>query len=187
MSGLTIVFGAGSIGDSPMANAHSAEEAKPYLDACKKHNVTHLDTAVIYPGSEKILGDANAGEDFVIDTKNPGGFYGFHLTGESLISVHKNSLDSLKLDHVDVLYIHGPDEQADLADWLPAMNQLYQEGKCKRFGLSNFLAKDVKTIYDFSKQKGYVLPSVYQGNYSAVARRQDAELFPTLRELNIAF
>jgi aflatoxin B1 aldehyde reductase len=32
-----------------------------------------------------------------------------------------------------------------------------------------------------------VLPTVYQGNYSPIARRQESELFPVLRKLGIAF
>ena len=35
--------------------------------------------------------------------------------------------------------------------------------------------------------KGYVLPTVFQGNYNPVARHYDTTLFPLLRELNIAF
>lgn len=38
-----------------------------------------------------------------------------------------------------------------------------------------------------AKQNNYILPSVYQGNYSAVARLTETELFPTLRKHNIAF
>ena len=56
-----------------------------------------------------------------------------------------------------------------------------------KFGLSNFKPEDVKQIYDVAKSKGYVLPTVYQGNYNPVARHYDTLLFPLLRELKIAF
>ena len=56
-----------------------------------------------------------------------------------------------------------------------------------KFGLSNFTPEDVRQIYDFAKSKGYVLPTVYQGNYNPVARHYDTTLFPLLRELKIAF
>ena len=56
-----------------------------------------------------------------------------------------------------------------------------------KFGLSNFKGDDVKKIYDFAKSRGYVLPTVYQGNYNPVARHYDTTLFPLLRELQIAF
>lgn len=64
---------------------------------------------------------------------------------------------------------------------------MYKLGSFRRFGLSNFLAADVQKVYDIAKENGYVLPTVYQGNYSAVARHQEALLYPTLRKLNISF
>ena len=38
-----------------------------------------------------------------------------------------------------------------------------------------------------AKEKGFVLPTVYQGNYSPVARKPEDVLFPILRQNNIAF
>lgn len=90
-------------------------------------------------------------------------------------------------DQVDVYYLHGPDEGTPLSETLEGVQQLYQLGCFKRFGLSNFLAQDVQKAYDYAKERGYVLPTVYQGNYSPVARLQETLLFPTLRKLGIAF
>lgn len=45
----------------------------------------------------------------------------------------------------------------------------------------------MRRVYDYAKSKGYVLPTVFQGNYNPVARHYDTSLFPLLRELNIAF
>lgn len=41
-------------------------------------------------------------------------------------------------------------------------------------------------IYIYAKSKGYILPTVYQSNYNLVARKNEALLFPTLRDLNIS-
>jgi aflatoxin B1 aldehyde reductase len=70
---------------------------------------------------------------------------------------------------------------------LAAINQLYKEGAFKRFGLSNYLPHEVEQIVRICKENNYLLPSVFQGNYSPVARRADDELFPILRQHNIAF
>ena len=70
---------------------------------------------------------------------------------------------------------------------LKGINDAYRAGYFMRFGLSNYTANDVERVYELCKQKGYPLPTVYQGNYSAVARRTETELFPTLRKLNMAF
>ena len=56
-----------------------------------------------------------------------------------------------------------------------------------QFGLSNFTPEDVRKVYDYAASKGYVLPTVFQGHYNAVARHYETALFPILRELNIAF
>ena len=56
-----------------------------------------------------------------------------------------------------------------------------------QFGLSNYLPEEVQKIYDYGKSKGYILPSLYQGYYNAVARRCEKDLFPLLRRLNITF
>lgn len=187
MSGLTIVFGAAGFGDREYCFVKTAAEARAWLDVCKKHNVTHADTGIFYAGSEKMLGELDAGADFVIDTKNPGGFAPGSLTSENLIQEHKKSLEELKVDSVDILYIHAPDDSVTLESWLPAMDQLFRQGLIKRFGLSNFLPKQVQEVYEHCMQKGYVLPSVYEGNYSPVARRPEIELLPLLREYGMAF
>lgn len=62
---------------------------------------------------------------------------------------------------------------------------MYKRGFFKRFGLSNFKPEAVQEAYDVCKAKGYPLPSVYQGNYNAVARLQEDDLFPVLRKLNM--
>jgi aryl-alcohol dehydrogenase-like predicted oxidoreductase len=88
---------------------------------------------------------------------------------------------------VDVYYIHAPDRRVPLEGLLAGINTLYQAGKFKRFGLSNYLATEVDEVVRVCREKGYVLPSVYQGNYSAVARRAETELLPTLRKHNISY
>lgn len=80
-----------------------------------------------------------------------------------------------------------PDRSANLADTLAGIQALYEAGSFKRFGLSNFFAKEVEEVYNLCKEKGYVLPTVYQGNYNPVARIQETVLFPTLRKLGISF
>ena len=67
------------------------------------------------------------------------------------------------------------------------MSRFFTPTDCIHFGLSNFEAEDLKKMCDFAKAKGYVLPTVYQGNYNPVARHYDTILFSLLRELKIVF
>jgi aflatoxin B1 aldehyde reductase len=88
---------------------------------------------------------------------------------------------------VDVYYIHAPDRRVPVKDTLSGLDELYKQGAFKRLGLSNFLGAEVEEIIRVAKENNFVVPSVYQGNYSAVARRADAEIFPVIRKHNLAF
>lgn len=145
-----------------------------------------LDTARLYGDSEEILGNAGAGKRFTIDTKARGGFNPDGATKANVLGDFKASKDFLGSD-VDIYYIHAPDSKTPLGETLSAIDEINKSGFFKRFGLSNYKAEDVQKVYDHCKEKGYVLPTAYQGNYSAVARKQEELLFPTLRKLGISF
>ncbi len=80
-----------------------------------------------------------------------------------------------------------PDHQTPLSETLAGVDEVYKLGLFRRFGLSNYQASDVQAVYDHCAEKGYVLPTVYQGPYSPIARYQETVLFPTLRKLGMAF
>ena len=88
---------------------------------------------------------------------------------------------------VDVFYIHAPDRHHPIEDTLAGFNELYKAGSFKRFGLSNFRANEIEDVIRICKEKDFVLPSVYQGNYSAMARKLEMDIFPILRKHNISF
>jgi aflatoxin B1 aldehyde reductase len=93
----------------------------------------------------------------------------------------------IQILQVNIFYLHAPDRQSPLEETLEAINQLYQAGKFKTFGLSNFRADEVETVIQLAKRNGFVLPTVYQGNYNPLSRKQEVELFPTLRKYGLAF
>jgi aflatoxin B1 aldehyde reductase len=186
MAGLKIVFGGGSI------NAGGAyrdvDATKAVLKVLEDNGIKNIDTAQLYGESEAFLGEAGAGDHFIIDTKSKGGFdSGNALKPEVLSKLAHESVEKVKVKKFDIFYIHAPDASISPETYLPTINDLYKEGIFSRFGLSNFKPEDVQKVYDISKEKGFVLPSVYQGNYSPVARLQDDTLFPVLKKLKIAF
>uniref|UniRef100_A0A7S2TPV6 NADP-dependent oxidoreductase domain-containing protein n=1 Tax=Lotharella oceanica TaxID=641309 RepID=A0A7S2TPV6_9EUKA len=138
--------------------------------------------------TEKILGELKMGSDSVAKIAckvNPIGNNA--LTEQSLRSQFHLSLERLKAKSVDILYLHMPDHNTEIAETLEGINKLYLEKKFQRFGLSNYSSWQVMEIYHLCKQKGYVLPTVYQGMYNAITRQVEEELFPCLKRLNIAF
>ncbi|CAD0091772.1 unnamed protein product [Aureobasidium vineae] len=182
-SGIKTVFGGGAVGYGAYK---TVEECHDIFKILKAHNVDTIDTAQLYGDSEKILGEAKAGDQFIIDTKTPGGFGPPANTAPDVIIANGHE-SSKKLGAIDVFYIHAPSQIEPNAEVLQAINELHKAGIFKRFGLSNFVASDVQAVYDHCEKNGFIKPSVYQGNYSPVARRQDTELLPTLRKLGISF
>lgn len=169
---------------------------KAFLDTFYEHGGRHLDTSRNYSpsargSSEPRLGAAGAGSRFNIDTKILGlpGDGPFH-TAQQVKSSIDASIADLKLPDgvkVDIMYLHLPDRDTPLEETCEAMNQAYQEGKFKRFGISNYTADEVERIVAICKDKGYVAPAVYQGQYNPLVRSGEDILFPVLRKHGIAF
>jgi len=188
MPGIKNAFGGAQIRDDrPGGQFNTEERVKELLKVLKEGDVPIIDSAQLYGNSEEFLGKVNAGDEFIIDTKAKGGFEPGTATKEGIIKGAKESLEKLKVKKVDIFYIHAPDSSIPISETLAGINEAYKAGYFSRFGLSNYQAEDVQKVYDHCKENSYVLPTVYQGNYSAVARKQETLLFPTLRKLGIAF
>lgn len=180
-----IIFGAASLTDKGKFN--TGESRAKVLDILTANGVNNLDTARLYAGSEDAIGKLDKRTDFTIDTKIVGGFSPGNVSREQVITDVANSLETVGIKQFDILYIHAPDPTIPIEDTLAGINEVYKKGSFRRFGLSNFSATQVKQVHAICKEKGYVLPSMYQGNYSAIARHLETLLFPTLKELGIAF
>ncbi|KAL0486327.1 aflatoxin B1 aldehyde reductase [Acrasis kona] len=185
MSNIKKVFGTSSFGG---VNLNSIEKAGLVLKKLRANNINELDTAARYGRgqSEQFLGELSAHKDFFISTKANTISQGT-AKKELLINGCEESLRKLKQDSVYIYYLHGPDRETSFEEQAAALNQLHKKRYFERLGLSNFTADEVQKFYDICKKEGYVLPSVYQGNYNAVTRNNEQELFPVLRKLNINF
>jgi aflatoxin B1 aldehyde reductase len=184
MSGIQTIFG-GAQFQREGRFADPSTLLKVY-DALEEAGVRKIDTAHIYGASEEILGQTGGSKRFEIDTKAPGGLIPGSMTAQGVQGFAHTSKNLLDVEQVDVYYIHAPDV-VPIEETLAGVNEIYKEGWFKRFGLSNFFAEDVQKIYDICKREGYPLPTVYQGDYSAIARKQEEELLPLLRKLDISF
>ncbi|GME24001.1 Aldo/keto reductase [Neofusicoccum parvum] len=176
----TYVFGSHQVGSA------SKEDLQEFVRVLNDYRIKNIDTARIYDNSEKTLGEIGAPKSFIIDTKAPG-FASKALSRDSLISGLNESLSLLKTDKVDIYYLHAPDPDTPIEETVDTIQELHRQGKFARFGLSNFLPEEVQKIHAYAKSKGGVVPTVYQGNYNAVARSIETNLFPVLRDLGIAF
>jgi 2,5-diketo-D-gluconate reductase B len=141
----------------------------------------HVDTAQAY-GNESEVGDGLAAaevprEDVFLATK----VWRDALDRESVHETTRESLEKLGVDSLDLLYVHWPSEEYDLAETLGAFNELYDEGLIDRIGISNFEpdqlaeAVEVSAAPIFANQVE-MHPLLPQERVRAACREHDVEV-----------
>jgi D-threo-aldose 1-dehydrogenase len=123
-------------GLEPVSEAQAIETIHTTLDL----GVTLIDTAPMYGvgRSERLLGQALAGvprDSYVLSTKvgrllEPDGTWRFDFSRDAALRSLESSLERLKLDRVDIVLVHDPDdhEQEALAGAFPALAELRAQG-----------------------------------------------------------
>jgi len=175
------------VGAYPVGNTiKSKEEISELLSLLKLNDIKEIDSAAAYTDSERLIGLDDERKQFAISTKAPT-FYPGSAKKETVTKNMEQSLKDLQQDQVDIYYYHAPDAQTSFEEQASTINEFHKKGQIKRFGISNFSAEQVQTIYDICKKNNYILPSVYQGNYNLATRNNEGELFPLLKKLKIAY
>lgn len=93
----------------------------------------------------------------------------------------------MKMDKVDIFYLHWPDPKTPLEQSLKRVHELHKKGHFRELGLSNFSVEQVAEIVKICESKGFIKPTVYQGMYNMLTRAIEPELIPFLREHKIRF
>jgi len=96
-------------------------------------------------------------------------------------------LQRLGSDSVDLLYLHSPDLDTPVEQTLEACFELFQQGRFRHFGLSNYASWQVAEVVEICRRNGWMEPTVYQGMYNALTRDVERELFPCLHNYGIRF
>ena len=128
---------------------------KCVLDAIKV-GYRHIDTAQSYFNEEEV-GNAISKcgvprEELFITTKIWIDNYGYEKTKQSLLK----SMQKLKVDYIDLVLLHQP--FSDYYGAYHALEDLYEEGKIKAIGVSNFSPDRLADMVAFNK----VIPQVNQ-------------------------
>ena len=188
-----VLLGCGNIGGSsdPIAKFDSPEKAQEFLNTFRKHGFTHLDTARGYSPhafgtSEPLMGQTDFSSWAVVDSKAKSFIPGTHKA-EVIAESIDDTLKALQVTKVHTYYLHAPDRSTPFEETCRAMNDAYKAGKFEKFGLSNFRADEVEQVYQICEKSGYVKPTVYQGQYNAIARRSEQDLLPTLRKYKMSY
>lgn len=157
--------------------------------------VTLIDTADIYgpETNERLVGEALAGRrngvvlatkfGFAFDRGGLGGIGGGRIDGrpEYVQRACEASLRRLRVDHVDLYYLHRVDPDTPIEDTVGAMSRLVEQGKVRALGLSEASASTLRRAHA-------VHPiCALQSEYSLWSRDPEDEVLPACRELGIGF
>ena len=163
-------------------NAASAQ----MFDACRAAGITHFDTAWVYTEgrSESILADLIAGaqDDLYVATKV--GYTGGAGRANMLAQFDESRM-RLKMDTVDLLYLHRFDPETDLRETIDAFATLKAQGAIRHVGLSNFAAWQVMKAQAIAAEFDIRI-DVIQPMYSLVKRQAEVELLPMCADQGIA-
>lgn len=161
-----------AFGTYKAADGKSAE----VIELAIKAGYRYFDTASFY-GTESYLAEAieKSGiprNEFFITSKAWKDEMGY----KNVKKAFEKTLQNLKTDYLDMYLIHWPKPEPDYAQWKEldmetwrAMEELYEEGKVRSIGLSNFLPHHMKNILDNCKIKPMANQIEYHPGYSQEA------------------
>jgi aryl-alcohol dehydrogenase-like predicted oxidoreductase len=125
--------------------------ARAAIEAALDSGVNWLDTAEAYSdtANETVIGQAMRGlpaRPVVASKADP---HGDNFRREPLHAACRASLDRLGVDHLDLYFLHEPDEPGGvpLDETWGAMGELVDEGLVRAIGLSNFPREQVEACH----------------------------------------
>src|SRR5919202_1532472 len=166
------------------------QEMVAHIRGAVERGVTFFDTAEVYGPfiSEEIVGEALAPfkGKVVIASKFGFAFQDGRTSGrnsrpENIRRAVEGSLKRLRVDAIDLYYLHRVDPQVPVEDVAGTVKELIQAGKIKHFGLSEAAPKTIRRAHAVQAV------TALQSEYSLMERVVENEILATCEELGIGF
>jgi aryl-alcohol dehydrogenase-like predicted oxidoreductase len=166
------------------------DESIATIRAAFEHGINLVDTAPVYGfgRSEEIVGKAIAEgglrADVLIATKAglqwDGGRVSRNASRARIMQEVEDSLRRLRTDYIDVYQVHWPDPLVTIEETAEAMRTLFEQGKIRAIGVSNF------SVLQMERFRRIAPLHVLQPPYNLFERGIEADLLPYCHENNIA-
>jgi aryl-alcohol dehydrogenase-like predicted oxidoreductase len=160
------------------------------IHAAVERGVNLIDTAPAYGfgRSEEILGRAIAASQLrsrlVIATKAglewKDGKVFRNASRDRILREVTDSLRRLRTDYIDIYQVHWPDPLVPIEETAEAMQRLFDQGKIRAIGVSNFSVAEIERFRRVAQLH------VVQPPYNMFEREIEAELLPCCRKSNLA-
>jgi len=158
-------------------------ESVATIHAALHQGINLIDTAPVYGFgvSEEIVGAALAGvrSEAVIATKaglewRDGKIYR-NATRARIMQEADDSLRRLRTDYIDIYQVHWPDPLVPVEETAAAMRSLYEQGKIRAIGVSNF------SVDQMDRFRRVAPLHVLQSPYNLFERDIEADILPYCR------
>jgi aryl-alcohol dehydrogenase-like predicted oxidoreductase len=170
--------------------AADKQEMIALIRAAVERGITFFDTAEVYGPytNEELVGEALAPFRGRVAIATKFGFKiaagkqtGLDSRPEHIREVAEASLKRLRIDTIDLFYQHRVDLSVPIEDVAGTVKKLIEEGKVKRFGLSEAGAQTIRRAHAVQPV------TALQSEYSLWWREPETKVLPTLEELGIGF
>ena len=172
------------------------EDCGRIVDAFAEAGGNFIDTADAYGSgtSERIVGELVAAErdSFVLATKytlsrDPRDPNAAGNHRKSLVHALDGSLERLRTDYVDLLWVHIWDFFTPVEEVMRALDDQVRAGKVLYVGISDTPAWIIARANTIAEQRGWTPFTAVQAQYSLVERTVERELVPMAQALDLAF
>ena len=169
-------------------------EARKMLDLYIDNGGNFVDTANFYTNgsSEKMLGEflGEKRQQIVLSTKytmntHPGDPNGGGNHRKSTVRSVETSLQRLKTDYIDLLYLHIWDGTTPVEEILRAMDDLVRAGKVLYVGISDTPAWQISRMQAIADLRGWSPLVALQIEYNLIERTTERELIPMANEMGL--
>ncbi len=169
-------------------------EARKMLDLYLDSGGNFVDTANCYTNgsSERMLGEflGERRQQIVLSTKytistHPGDPNGGGNHRKSMARSVETSLQRLKTDYIDLLYLHIWDGTTPVEEILRAMDDLVRAGKVLYVGMSDTPAWQISRMQAIADLRGWSPLVALQIEYNLIERTTERELIPMANEMGL--
>ncbi len=147
------------------------EDYDAWLTGILDTGVNAIDTARIYPDSEKTIGkwlDKTGVRDKVVLLSKCGHPDGAtkRVNHEAMMSDLQKSLEELQVDYIDIYILHRDDPSTEVAEVVETFNEMKERGSIGIFGGSNWTYKRIQEANEYAYKKNLAPFSVSSPGFS---------------------
>lgn len=167
-----------AIGGNAFGWTASEDSAYEILDAYRSFGGNLIDTADSYAEgrSEAIIGDwmrsRGARDNFVVATKIGKSAQNAGLSAGAVNAAIEASLERLRTDHIDVLFLHFDDNTVDFEETLVAVDENVRRGTVRFVGASDHSANRILEARIIAAQLGLTPFTAVQRRYNLMHRTE---------------